>query len=43
MKLPEILQIYLNSYSLGAGFCKKNLVKGRASMFVINSNKFNQI
>jgi hypothetical protein len=43
MKLPEILQVHLNNYTLGASFCRKNLINGRVSIFVRHSLKFNQI
>jgi hypothetical protein len=43
MKLPEILQVNLNSYSLVTNFSKKNLIHGGVRIFVRNSLKFNQI
>jgi hypothetical protein len=41
MKLPEILQVNLNNYTLGASFCRKNLMHGGLSIFARNSLKFN--
>jgi hypothetical protein len=43
MNLPEILQINLNNYTLGASFCRKHVVHGRESIFVRKSLKCNKI
>jgi hypothetical protein len=40
MKLPEILQVNLNNYTLEASFCRKNQMHGGVSIFVRNSLKF---
>jgi hypothetical protein len=40
-KLPEILQVNLN-YTVGASFCRKNLMHGWVRISVRNSLKFNQ-
>jgi hypothetical protein len=34
LKAPDILQLNLENYLLGKGFCRKNLTKGGVSIFV---------
>jgi hypothetical protein len=42
MKTPEILQVNLENYTLGASYCRENMAKG-VSIFVKNNLKFKQI
>jgi hypothetical protein len=34
-KAPEILQVNLNSYIVGDSYCRRKVVKGEESIFVI--------
>jgi hypothetical protein len=43
VKPPEILQVNLNNHTLGASFCRINLMLGGVSIFVRNCPQFNQI
>jgi exonuclease III len=43
MKAPEILQVNLENYTLGASYCRQNMAKGGVSIFVKKNIKFNQI
>jgi hypothetical protein len=40
-KAPEIVQINLNSYTLGTSYCKQKLVRGGVSNFVKKNREFN--
>jgi hypothetical protein len=41
MKTPEILQVNLENYTLGASYCRQNMAKGGVSIFVKKNLKFN--
>jgi hypothetical protein len=43
MKAPEILQVKLENYTLGASYCRTNMAKGRVTIFVKKNKKFKQI
>jgi hypothetical protein len=43
MKTPEILQVNLENYALGASYCRQNMEKGGVSIFVKKNLKFNQL
>jgi hypothetical protein len=34
IKTPEILQVNLKNYTLGASYCRQNMAKGGLSIFV---------
>jgi hypothetical protein len=40
MKTPEILQVNLENYTLGASYCRQNMARG-VSIFVKKNLKFN--
>jgi hypothetical protein len=43
MKTPEILQINLENYTLGASYCRQNMAKRGESIFVKKNLKFYQL
>jgi hypothetical protein len=43
MTAPEILQVNLENYTLGASYCRENIAKGGVSIFLKNNRKFKQI
>jgi hypothetical protein len=34
MKAPEILQVKLENYAIGASYCRENIAKGGVRIFV---------
>jgi hypothetical protein len=43
MKTPEILQVNLENYTVGASYCRQNMAKRGMSIFVKKNLKFNQL
>jgi hypothetical protein len=39
MKMPQILQVNLENYTLGASYCKQNMAKRGVSIFVKKESK----
>jgi hypothetical protein len=43
MKAPEMLQVNLENYTLGASYCRENIAKEGVSIFVNKNLKFKQV
>jgi hypothetical protein len=43
LQAPDILQVNLNSYTLGSSFCRQHLTTGGVIIFVKNNIKFGYI
>jgi hypothetical protein len=42
-KAPEIVHANLNSCTLGASYCRQNLIRGGVGIFVIKNPKYNYL